>query len=359
MNRKQRQRRHARRRLHKQVTRAPRNVISRVSYPTVKQGHIVPRVYQANFAIGEQVSMHVDGRCVLTNIRNAGTRGPYYRRTRPDGSTIDDIETSLSFIEEAVRPVFDAVLGGAPLTVERKGTLAQFFGIQIVRGPAFFEQRTELVDRMLGDLTAAQIKPRALARTGGDVEAIRQQVRGAYLAKTHQFITMINTSFKIASVIGSMRWQLLRFPRPLLAYSDHPVVLWPFDVPASTPFTRQHLAPMSAIEIRVPLAPELALLMTWADHPDPLHPTPAHERFAGELNAFTIGQADRQWMHTPGPEPPIATGTLTPLHPAFESGYDPAAAAQSQRRVAAGRYLHRVRNKNHLSQIEIVDLRAT
>ena len=300
MNRKQRRRRHARWRLHQQVTRGARNVISWASYPTVKQGHIVPRVYQANFAANEQVAMHVDGgRCVLTNINDAGTRRSYYRRTRPDGSTIDDIEASLSFIETAVKPVFDEILTGAPLTIDRKGTLAQFFGVQIVRGPAFFEQRTEVIDRIVSQLTAAQIKPRALDRAGGDVEAIRRQVRDVYFAKTHQFITMIDTSFKIASVIGSMRWQLLQFPSALLAYSDHPVVLWPFDLPASAPFTRQRLAPMSAIEIRVPLAPDLALLMTWADEPDPPHPTPADERFAGELNAFTIGQADRQWMHAP------------------------------------------------------------
>jgi hypothetical protein len=45
--------------------------------------------------------------------------------------------------------------------------------------------------------------------------------------------------------------------------------------------------------------------------------------------------------------------------PGVRARYDLAAAAQSRRRAMAGRYLHRVRNKHLLSQIEIVDLRTT
>jgi hypothetical protein len=230
--------------------------------------------------------------------------------------------------------------------------------VQIVRGPAFFEQRTELIDGLVAQLTAADVKPAALARAGGDVEVVREQVRGVYLAKTHQLVTMLNTSFKIASVIGSMRWHLLRFPGPLLAYSDHPVVLWPMDVVTAAPFTRQHLAPLSAIEVRVPIAPDMALLMTWADVPDASRAVSADARYASEINAFTIAQAERQWMHKLGHEPPVGSGTFAPLTRSFEPGYTPAIALQSRRRTTAARYLHRVRNRSHLSTIEIVDLQA-
>src|SRR4051794_5917189 len=87
MDRKQRRRQLARRRAHAERPDRPRHVFSRESYSTVKQGHIVPVTYQRNFAVGQTVALHVDngGTCVATSIRNTATRGPFYRRTRPDG----------------------------------------------------------------------------------------------------------------------------------------------------------------------------------------------------------------------------------------------------------------------------------
>jgi hypothetical protein len=116
---------------------------SRASYPTVRSGHIMPAVYQRNFAIEDQVLVHFvsDGHTELRNVKTAGGRPAFYRRSRPsDGSRIDDIEASLSELERDVKPVFEEVLGGAELTLERKGALAQFFGIQLVRGPAVLFQ---------------------------------------------------------------------------------------------------------------------------------------------------------------------------------------------------------------------------
>ena len=356
MNRKQRQRRLERARAHHTQARRPRNVMRRASYSTVKQAHIVPKAYQANFAVNDQVALHVNGRCIPANIKDLGTRGPYYRRTRKDGTTIDDIDASLSFVETAVRPVFAELLAGQSLTVERKGTLAQFFGVQVVRGPAFFEQRAEFIDRIVAALEPHQMRRAALAAAGGDPEVVRRRVRELYRSDTHQFVTMLTSSFKVAAVLGSMRWQLLRFTDPVLAYSDHPVVIWPAELTQSAPFARQHLAPLDAVEVRVPVSAQLALLMTWADEPDPLQTVAADGRFAGELNAFTIAQADRQWMHRLGAEPPIAAGTFAPLSRAFESGYAAPSLESSRRRAQATRYLHRVRRKTYLNEIEIVDL---
>ena len=66
----------------------------------------MPVVYQRNFAIGDRLTLHVDSKpSVPARVQNTATRGPFYRRTRPDGSEIDDIEASLSYIEAAVSPV--------------------------------------------------------------------------------------------------------------------------------------------------------------------------------------------------------------------------------------------------------------
>lgn len=357
MNRKQRKRQLARRQAHAAQPDRPRNVMSRTSYTPVKQGHVVPVVYQRNFAIGDRVTLHVDGRTgVPAAIQNTATRGPFYRRTRPDGTEIDDIEASLSYIEAAVGPVFADLLAGGSLTRDRKQVLAQFFGIQMVRGPAFVEQRKGVIDALVSGLDAAQLTPRLLRDVGGDLAVARERVRDAYLTKTQHVVAMLTTSFKLASVIGSMRWHLLLFADPVVAYSDHPVVVWPIDQPTATPFTNPQLAPMAAIEVRAPISPQLALLMTWADEPDDQLPVAATWQHAAELNAFTISQAERQWMHQPGTTPPVASGAFTPLSRDFETAYSAAEAQTSLRRQAASRYLHRVRNKRFLSDIEIVDI---
>jgi hypothetical protein len=51
-----------------------------------------------------------------------------------------------------------------------------------------------------------------------------------------------------------------------------------------------------------------------------LHPLRGHgpERFAAQLNAFTIGKADRPSMHKRGQEPPVAGRSMSPLARAFD-----------------------------------------
>ena len=78
-------------------------------------------------------------------------------------------------------------------------------------------------------------------------------------------MTMLTSSVKLATLFAHMRWQILRFDGCLLAYSDHPVVVWPMDVTRSAPFARQGLGPLTALEIRVPISPSAAILMTWVD----------------------------------------------------------------------------------------------
>jgi hypothetical protein len=358
MNRRQRKRRVVRRRAHQETSGRPRNVMSRARYAKVDKAHIVPVVYQRNFAISEQVAVHIEGQasCVLNNIRDAGTRSAYYRRTRRDGTSIDDIEASLSHIEDAVRPVFEEITQGAALTFDRKGVLAQFFGVQIVRGPAFFEDGRAYINKLVQGLSAKDVRPKALADAGGDLTIVREQVRELYLDRTQELVTMLTTSFKMASILGSMRWQLLHLADAVLAYSDHPVVVWPWEFDRSIPFARPHIDAMSAVEVRIPISPNLAILMTWADLADTPNPIGADARFAGEINAFTTAQADKQWMHQPGAEPPIATGSCTPLSAALEPGYTIERARRSHRRRHVAQYLRRVRKKRFLSNIEIVDI---
>jgi hypothetical protein len=61
-------------------------------------------------------------------------------------------------------------------------------------------------------------------------------------------------------------------------------------------------------------------------------------------------------MHELGSTPPIASGVMAPLSREFETAYSVQRAEASMRRPTAEKYLHRVRNKRFLSDIEIVDI---
>jgi len=354
MTEKQRKRKHERRIAHHESVSRPRT-LGRSSYPKVNRGHIVSAVYQRNFAIDDQVMVHFvsDGHTELRNVKSAGWRRAFYRRIRPhDGSRIEDIEASLSELERDIKPVFDEIVGGAELTLERKGALAQFFGIQAVRGPAFFSRRRELIDEIVASLDESAVMPSALEAAGGNLEIVQQRVRDIYTSTTAQFVTMLG--LKTAMLLGSMRWHILDFGAPLLAYSDHPVVVWPAGIHQTHPFATPNFGPLGAIEVRVPLSPELAILMTWAHVADEGRRVPATPDFADELNAFVISQADEQWMHRPGRIPPVGVGSFTPLSRAFEHGsYSPAYLGQSRRRATAARLLAGVAKKKLLGDIKI------
>lgn len=351
MNRRQRARRESRRGDH---TRArdvdrPALVLTRKSYPEVKSAHIVPRMYQRAFAVDDRVAVHIDGRpvCVLMSTRNAGTRPRYYRRMRPDGQHIDDVEASLSYVEDKAAEPLATLIAGDPMTHECKGAVAQLLAVQMMRGPAFFQQREELLRPVLEGLA------RTLASVDDDVEEARRRSIDQEFGATQRFMSMLTRAPKMATILGHMRWQILRFDGPMLAYSDHPVVLWPMDIRRAAPFGRQGLEPLSALEIRVPIAPDAAILMTWADRRDETH-VPLGLHATGELNAFTVGQADRQWMHQPGSEPEVPTGSFAPISRLVEPTYDREAMLRSARHARAQGYVARVKNREHAQAVEVL-----
>jgi hypothetical protein len=357
---RQKKRKQARRAQHAQATHIPDRpqlLISGSDCQTVNNGHIVPRMYQHAWEVpGRQVAVHKDGHagCKVKSTKVVGVRGPYYRRTRPrDGTQTDDIEASLAVVEDKATPVLRQVIAGEPLTVERKGGLAQLFGVQMVRGPAFFEQHEEIHRSVLEGVQPSDLKRRHLAAVGGDLDLAREQVIDAYLAATSRFVTMLQYAAKVAGILSLMRWHVLRFDGPLLAYSDHPVVLWPMNVERTRPFSRQGLGPLTMIEIRVPIAPDAAILMNWINRSDVIG-IPMERSAAAELNAFTIAQADKEWMHQPGSEPEIADGVFSPLSRLIDPSYDYPAAERSVRRAYADKVRKRMAKRQWVNELDVI-----
>ena len=284
----------------------------------------------------------------------AGTRGPYYRRTRSrHGTQTDDIEASLAYVENKATPALRQIVAGAPLTVERKGALAQLFGVQMMRGPAFFAKHEEIHRSVLEGAKASDLKPRHLAAVGGDLDLARRQVIDVLLDSTYRFVTMLTYAVKVAGILSLMRWQVLRFDARLLAYSDHPVVLWPMNVERTLPFGCQGLGPLTMLEIRVPIAPDAAILMNWIDRSDEVGVLTKRQA-AAELNAFTFAQADREWMHHPGSEPEIADDVFAPLSRLIDPTYDRFAAKRSARRAHADRFHKRSSKRKWVNELDVV-----
>lgn len=301
-----------------------------MAYPRVNRSHIVPKAYLRNFAVDEQIGLRLVGAAASTtvSIDDAGVRRRFYRRTRPDGTEIDDIEWSLSHLEDAVASVLREVEDRWPLTPRDKGTLAEFFGLQLVRGPrwmAWWEERTTNWVAEQPDQSDAD------------------ELEAALRWDSNRLTQMLRIAPKVGAALGSMHWTLLRFEADLLASSDHPVVTWPLN-------DERALEPsavgwggglMNILEARVALSPRLAVLMTWADDPDPQAPVVAGvKHHARNLNAFTVENAERQWFHKPGTSPPRGSGKLLALGPQVFGRYSPQAALQSRRRAKASELIN-------------------
>jgi Protein of unknown function (DUF4238) len=304
-----------------------------VEYANVKNAHIVPRSYLERFSLDGRLAVHINdppGVHIL-RVESVGTRRRYYRRVRPDGTEIDDIEWSLSQIEERAAPLLARFTDVWPaIALEEKLAVAQLFAFQLLRVPLwmdfyasntrehFAEYRTTDEGRKIGTAT---------------IDAVEAHL----LASTTRLTHMLQMGMKLAPVLASMHWTLVEFRRPLLATSDQPIVVWPIDAwsraPAKTPPT---VGVIPTIEIRAPITPSQLILMTWADLADREAARCLGRRHhAGSINAFTIAQSDRQWFHQPGANPPCSSGSLCPVAPELVPGYNAVAAHASGRRARA------------------------
>jgi Protein of unknown function (DUF4238) len=267
----------------------------------------------------------------VIHVGAAGVRKNIYRRSRAGGSHIHDTEHSLGIIENLAAPILRQIGHHWPLSQREKQILAEFFGRQAVRGPRWMDWHTSNVDVWL----------QQVAETG--IEGVPAQVIRAQLVETRQMLSsdtnrmhrMLSLGVKATAVFAAMHWTLLEFRSDVIATSDHPVVPWPLGVGARRP---EPLRPdhglLQTLETRIPVGSRAAILLTWANRTDtePARIVGSRDH-ARNLNEFTIAQADLQWFHLPGHNPPRSTGgRLAPLSPSLVAGYDAAAAHGSQRR---------------------------
>jgi hypothetical protein len=125
------------------------------------------------------------------------------------------------------------------------------------------------------------------------------------------------------------------------------------NVERTRPFGQPILGPLTMLEIRVPIAPDAAILMNWIDRSDEAS-VPMKRRAAAELNAFTVAQADKEWMHRPGSEPEMADDIFSPLSRLVDPSYDRAAAERSARRAHADKFNERAKKRKWVNELEVL-----
>jgi hypothetical protein len=340
-----------------------------MKYTEVIDAHIVPRCYLRNFAIDEAVMLNMDGKAPIgpMSIDSVAFRKRFYRRIRPDGTPIDDIEWSLSQLEGGIAQILEDVRASWPPPLEgKKGPLTEFFAMQAVRGPRWKAWLEERVHEMIGELRR---NPEPIRHDSGLLIPVTHkrinETEDHLLSETQWLTRMMLAANKLVDVFGSMHWHLIEFDEPLLAISDHPVTAWPLDEEYRRPEpTPTGMGILNFLEARVPISPTLALLMTWQDQPDTPDIVAGSEEIAANINAFTIANADPQWMHMPGKRVPIAKEKdyLDPVSAELIPGYGRAEAEASgirqqvtdQLHKRLGQSLHEAVDENGLMHAQIV-----
>lgn len=236
---------------------------------------------------------------------------------------------------EALRQLEDSW----PPTGDSRSAIAGLVGIHMVRNPAFIARATLLSE--------AEIERKMTAyRQTMTQEQIATMVT-SFRSIQFKIDYMLSLVPKQASLLAGMHWTVIEFPVPLLATSDQPVSVVPIldngESAEIEAFPRAGF--LGTHEIRFPIDPRRALLMTWIEGFDTERAVPASDDIAAELNRTTIAQADREWFHHPArrttrlKQDDLGDGFCRPVGQQLDPAYTADAARNSGRRRAAEKIL--------------------
>jgi hypothetical protein len=224
-------------------------------------------------------------------VRDLAVEKNLYAIETPDG--LDQVvEVKLTApIDGAFSSAIEALLKGEQASAS---DIAVALGLQLVRGP---EVKAHL-NSIKTEVERAREKFTRLFRGEEvDEDALHRIVE---TAEQNEWVGMLVSSvLDMAEVLAQMRWHFVYFPEAMLVTSDSPISYWRRDELNRGPVG---MAPMSVDEVRLPLAPTLALVMTW-DEGEPLQVKGTRD-MARELNIATCEFAQqRRIFVVPDPSP--------------------------------------------------------
>jgi hypothetical protein len=306
-----------------------------VIYQAVPHSHVVPAGYLRAWAHGPQIAMRLIGneQSVPAGVLDVGVRTNFYRRERPQtGEKIYDTEWSMRQAENAALKIVRSLASRWPLGNEDKACVAQLFALQHVRGPAFKAWHGEYIQPKVDALRSDPVGT-TVPTPGVSAEEVAAKAAQHYTSDTFRVLKMLKSARSCAVVFGSMHWSLVTFAKPRLVTSDQPVVVWPLSRGRAKPCPNDLNAGLTdTLEVFVPVAPGLLLLMTWLDGPERPDMVSGAGRHLATANAFVVANADVQWFHELGVEPWLAAGARDPLSAELMAGYDVGVASRSTRR---------------------------
>jgi hypothetical protein len=246
----------------------------------------------------------------------------------------DQVEEKLASVEANVPRILSAMIdGGLPASgsVDR-GLLLEFLAMHFVRNPTWRGLISRFLERQIVDQ----------GHDGPEYEALRQVLR----SDRYWIDALLRQMPKVASVLGSTQWALLRFGQPWLLTCDQPLVPVPFlphgiRVPGKTP-----PGLLETTEFRFVVDPAHALILSWFDAPDWPDWIDGDSVLAADINRSVAGNADVEYFHHPDrlpifvAPPWMPTDECNPISSRLHPGYDQAAAAGSERRRRASKILH-------------------
>jgi hypothetical protein len=310
-----------------------------MDYKVVKRPHVVPRGYLRGFAVNDLIAMRLVGESASREVPvgKAGVLKEFYRRHRPDGTPIYDVEWSLEHIDRAVPPILREISERWPLSIQEKSILAEFVGMQVVRGARWRAWHRGFTSDFIAEARASG-EYEGSQPEGMSIDEAIAEAEGSLSSDTAALTKMLELSRKTTQIVGSMHWSLIEFERPWVATSDHPFVIWKLGLSSRQPKKSEDFFEsgfLNTLEARFPVSASRVLLMTWADAPDSeAQRVVGNKEIAGNLNAFTVAEAEHQWFHMPRTRVPAASGQLLPLAPRVLHGYSADVARTSRRRSA-------------------------
>ena len=290
-----------------------------------RHNHIAARGYLKAWSCDDLVTCHfVDGRRQDLPIAHVAVRSGFYVEARPDGTRSTAVEEAMNPVETNAIEILRTLEQRWPLERRERATIAEFLGLQALRGPAWKDRYEQLRDSTLD-------KQRASA--GVHSEDLERFAEHAH-TDAHRFRTMMAQLPKFSTMFGSMHWTLLRFRSPRLLTSDQPLAPVVFDPqqPRSTPAAMPSQGIINTVEWRFPVSPRLALICCWLDEPDDGPPRDGARHVMSNINFSVRAQADLQWFHLPGVSVPHPTAIYRPVSYELHRSYGSREVEHSERR---------------------------
>jgi hypothetical protein len=317
--------------------------------------HIASKTFQRNWAVNERVFCtrvgEIEGQ--PKRIDQVGFRPHWWGR---DPGVAAEVEQRLSYVEGKVTPFLRDPVGQWPVADDARGEIAVFIALHVVRSPAWRDWH--------GDQVALRVAE--AIREDPASEPLQMEIARRLVSDVERVKTILSQLTKLASGLASMHWSLLRFDDRVLALSDQPVCAVPLSI------ARGH-APVEVVpasgffevlEIRVPISPSIALILSWCDRPEESVVHHGTYDQACSLNASVIAQADRHWIRHPDGtgtriRPDGLSAIADPISSQLLSGYDPQAVVRSGRQAQARELINDLIDRGVVDYVGWVGMEAS